>query len=371
MIYTMPRSALSANQWRALCAAISIVLILCTGFQTSAQQRRRRGKPATQTPTQIDSNNNSATTTTTAPQKPQKKNLAALRGSDSPEGGRATITSDAPLNDYEAYRSGNRYYVVIPQANAPGAASGLRGRGYDDVQVHKRGNDTVLSFRLKAGTTAHVNQKFNRLEVVFNTPGDPSSGVAATGSPSGTAGSQTANGNTNTSGTGTPSGAANKSGATTVTGANPNKNTAAPGTTSSATSTTVGVVPPNTTATPDTALLSPVTPGLGPIVESTPATAASPTPPADQVAQSQPAPSIPTAVTTTPTASGTSLGTVLKNNWLMVLIAALLLISVGLVAMTRSRSGRSVTTTRPIGDKETPALEEGAIAKAEAGGLEE
>ncbi|MBA3767531.1 MAG: HEAT repeat domain-containing protein, partial [Acidobacteria bacterium] len=91
----------------------------------------------------------------------------------------------------------------------------------------------------------------------------------------------------------------------------------------------------------------------------------------DQVAQSQPAPSVPTAVTTTPAASGTSLGTVLKNNWLLVLIAALLLISVGLVAMNRSRSGRDAAKTRPIGDKETPALEEGEIAKAEAGQLEE
>ena len=366
MIYNMPRSALLNNHWRALCAALVIVLILCTGFQSSAQQRRRRGKAAKPAQTQTDSNNNSATATPT-PQKPQKKNLAALRGSDSPQGGRATITSDVPLNDYEAYRSGNRYYVVIPQANAPGAPGGLRGRGYDDVQVHKRGNDTVLSFRLKPGTTAHVNQKFNRLEVVFNTPGD-----AATDSPSGTAGSQTANGNTNTSrpSTGTPSGTATPSGTTTVAGANANN--AASGTTTSATSTGAVAVSPTPTGSPATALLPSVTPGLGPTVESSTA-AASPTPPADQVAQSQPAPSVPTAVTTTTPAasSGASLGTILKNNWLLVLIAALLLISIALVAMTRSRSGRDATKTRPIEDKETPALEEGKIARAEAGRLEE
>jgi hypothetical protein len=360
MIYTMPRSHSSANQWRALFAAISIALILCIGFQASAQKKKKRGKTTAQTATQQTDSNSNAATTTSAPQ-PQKKNLAPLRGSDSPEGGRATITSDAPLNDYEAYRSGNRYYVVIPQANAPGGASNLRGRGFDDVQVHKRGNDTVLSFRLKPGATAHVNQKFNRLEVVFNTPGDATSGTTAGATPSGTTGAQTANGNTNTSRPGTTTAGANTNASATPTPS---------GTTSSSTGATVAASP-SASASPGTALLPPITPGLGPTVESSP-TPAQPSPTVEQIAQAQPAPSVPTAVTTTPPiATGTSLGTVLKNNWLMVLIAALLLISIGLVAMTRSRSRRSATEARPIGDRETPALEEGTIAKAEAARLDE
>src|SRR5215213_10291591 len=192
MIYTMPRSHLLHNQWRILLAALAIALLLCTGFQADAQQRRRR-KPAQ--PQQTNTNSN--TPTTSASPQPKKKSLAALRTGETPEGGRATITSDAPLNDYEAYRSGNRYYVVIPGANAPSVPGGARGRGFDDVQVHKRGNDTVLSFRLKPGATAHVNQKFNKLDVVFNSPADATSGAQS--------------GTSNTAGgtTGTPTGAGN------------------------------------------------------------------------------------------------------------------------------------------------------------------
>jgi hypothetical protein len=88
------------------------------------------------------------------------------------EGSMATITSDAPLDDYMAYRSGNRYYVVIPQANAPALPGNIRGRGFDDVRVEKRGNDAVLSFRLKPGTSAHIEQRRNHLDVVFNSPPD-------------------------------------------------------------------------------------------------------------------------------------------------------------------------------------------------------
>lgn len=365
MIYTMPRSHSFHRKWRASVAAIIIMLLVCMGFDASAQQRKRRGKPAkTPASQQTDSNSNAATTT---PPKPQKKNLAPVRGSDSPAGGRATITSDAPLNDYEAYRSGNRYYVVIPQANAPSAPGGLRGRGYDDVQVHKRGNDTVLSFRLKPGTTAHVNQKFNRLEVVFNSPGDASGTTANTGTASGTSGSTTtpAAGNTNNS----------RSGATTAQNGNTSTTSPAGGNTSTpgantSTSAVAGSTPPLTAVSPDpTAALPTVTPTLGPTAETSPV-APSPTPPSDQLAQTQPAPSVPTAVTTTPAATGTSLGAVLRSNWLMVLIAALLLISIGLVAMTRARSRRSAADEK-ITERETPAIEEGALESVEAAPVRE
>ncbi|HVG35099.1 MAG TPA: HEAT repeat domain-containing protein, partial [Pyrinomonadaceae bacterium] len=360
----MPRSHSSNRKWRVSFAAVIIMLLVCTGFDAAAQQRKRRGKPAkTPATQQTDSNSNAATTTT--PPKQQKKNLAPLRGSDSPAGGRATITSDVPLNDYEAYRSGNRYYVVIPQANAPSTPGGLRGRGYDDVQVHKRGNDTVLSFRLRPGTTAHVNQKFNRLEVVFNSPGDASSTTGTTTSntntASGTAGGTTSGtGNANTSRPGTtttPNGNTSTTGGSTSTpGANTSTSTGAA---------TVGSTPPIISVSPDpTTALPTVTPALGPTAESSPV-APSPTPPSDQLAQTQPAPSVPTAVTTTPATTGTSLGAVLRSNWLLVLIAALLLITVGLVAMTRARSRRSATDEK-ITERETPAIEEGTLESVEA-----
>jgi hypothetical protein len=93
--------------------------------------------------------------------------ISPLRASDTPEGSRVIITSDGVLNDYTAYRSGDRYYVVIPQAEAP-AQGGLSGRGFTDAQVTQRGDDVVISFRLLPGTRARVNQQFNRLEIVFN-----------------------------------------------------------------------------------------------------------------------------------------------------------------------------------------------------------
>jgi hypothetical protein len=372
MIYTMPRSHSFNRKWRASFAAIIIVLLMCTAYDASAQQKKRRGKPAkTPATQQTDSNSNAATTAT--PPKPQKKNLAPLRGSDSPAGGRATITSDAPLNDYEAYRSGNRYYVVIPQANAPSAAGGLRGRGYDDVQVHKRGNDAVLSFRLKPGTTAHVNQKFNRLEVVFNSPGDASSTTTGTTTPTGTTGTTTpATANANSSRTGAPSGTTTTQNGNASTTSTTGGNTSTPGANTSLTNTgaTAGSTPPLTTVSPDpTAALPTVTPALGPTAEGSPV-APSPTPPSDQLAQTLPAPSVPTAVTTTPAATGTSLGAVLRSNWLLVLIAALLLITVGLVAMTRSRSRRGATAEK-ITERETPAIEEGTLETVEAAPVRE
>ena len=361
MIYTMPRShLLSHNQWRILIAVLAVTLLLCTGFQADAQQRRRR-KPANAQQT----NTNSNTATTADASQPKKKSLAPLRTGETPEGGRATITSDAPLNDYEAYRSGNRYYVVIPGASAPNVPGNVRGRGFDDVQVHKRGNDTVLSFRLKPGTSAHVNQKFNKLDVVFNSPADATSGAQSgttttANTPAGTTTTttQTGTGNANSQRPSTETATPTPKPPNVATATGPTATNATPGSTP-ATGTGASATPPALTTEPGgattSAALPSVTPALGTVTE-TPATA-SPTPPTDQIAQAQPAPSVPVAVTTTPAASGSSLGAVLKSNWLIILIAALLLISIGLVAMTRSRR-KGVEEPRRISDEGTPALED-------------
>jgi hypothetical protein len=357
----MPRSHLSHNQWRILVAALTVTLLLCTGFQADAQQRRRR-KPAKPPQQTANTNSNSATAT---PPQPTKKSLTALRGSETPEGGRATITSDAPLNDYEAYRSGNRYYVVIPQASAPSVPGNMRGRGFDDVQVHKRGNDTVLSFRLKPGATAHVNQKFNKLDVVFNSPADATSGAQPTGTttantPAGTTSTPPVTGNANSQRTGTETTSSTPKPPNVATGTGPSAattTTVTPGVTTPSTNPSVMSASPTLTTEPGAASLPTVTPALGPMAETPTTATASPTPPTDQIAQAQPAASVPSALTTTPASSGTSLGAVLKSNWLFILIAALLLISIGLVAMTRSRR-KSADEPRRISDDESPTLED-------------
>jgi hypothetical protein len=80
------------------------------------------------------------------------------------------FSSDQSLNDYEAYRRGDRFYVKIPAAEVPRAET-LRGRGFADVKAQRSGDSTVVSFRLQPGATAHVEQRSNKLDVVITVPG--------------------------------------------------------------------------------------------------------------------------------------------------------------------------------------------------------
>jgi len=100
----------------------------------------------------------------------KRTHVATLHSSDSSEGSRVAITSDQSLNDYEAYRRGDRFYVKIPAADVP-RAEALRGRGFADVKSQRAGDSTVLSFRLQPGATAHVEQRGNKLDVVVAVPG--------------------------------------------------------------------------------------------------------------------------------------------------------------------------------------------------------
>jgi hypothetical protein len=101
----------------------------------------------------------------------KSKRVVGVRSSDTGKGSRVTITADDSLKDYSAYRSGDRFYVVLPKA-AAGARGGGSGRGYSDMQVQQRGDSVVLSYRVQPGAKPRVEQKFNRLDVVFDVPGD-------------------------------------------------------------------------------------------------------------------------------------------------------------------------------------------------------
>jgi hypothetical protein len=177
----MPRSQSSKLRWLAVSASFSalVLFVLIIGVHAGPQQKTAQtGNPNSQARTG------------------QRKSLTPLKGSDSSDGSRVTITSDAPLNDYSAYRNGDRFYVVIPESDVPHAQSGMRGRGYEDVQVQKRGGDTVLSFRLQRGASARVNQKFNKLDIVISTPAGSSNAAQNNTNPAGTnpaAGTQTTN----------------------------------------------------------------------------------------------------------------------------------------------------------------------------------
>ncbi len=101
---------------------------------------------------------------------PKRTHVTTLRASESSEGSRVAISSDQSLNNYEAYRRGDRFYVKIPAADVP-RAEAVRGRGFADVKAQRSGDSTILSFRLQLGATAHVEQRSNKLDVVVSVPG--------------------------------------------------------------------------------------------------------------------------------------------------------------------------------------------------------
>ena len=107
-----------------------------------------------------------------------RSKVTTLRASDSSEGSRVAITADQSLNEYEAYRRGDRFYVKIPPADVP-RAEAVRGRAFSDVKVQREGDSTIVSFRLQPGATARVEPHGNKLDVVFTMPGAKSSSPTA------------------------------------------------------------------------------------------------------------------------------------------------------------------------------------------------
>lgn len=137
--------------------ALSALLLLApAGF--------RAGAAGAQTAMQIPSPRNLARALNS---RPRLKRVAPLRASDTPEGTRVTVTSDAPLSDYSAYRRGADFCVRIPQAEADAAPQTLSGRGLSSTRIEAVEGDLLLTFRLEPGATARVSQNFNRLDVIF------------------------------------------------------------------------------------------------------------------------------------------------------------------------------------------------------------
>src|SRR4051812_17523796 len=108
----------------------------------------------------------------------KRSHIATIHSADSSEGSRVAISSDQSLNNYEAYRRGDRFYVKIPAADVP-RADAVRGRGFADVKAQRTGDSTVVSFRLQPGATAHVEQRANKLDVVVSVPGGGASSTSS------------------------------------------------------------------------------------------------------------------------------------------------------------------------------------------------
>ena len=105
-----------------------------------------------------------------AAQSRNQKRITSIQVGEVSEGSRVTVVSDSALNDYEAFRRGDRFYVRIPLAEFTSGQPHFRGNGFEDVQVQKVGDGVVVSFKLQPGATARVDQRSNRLEVIFSAP---------------------------------------------------------------------------------------------------------------------------------------------------------------------------------------------------------
>lgn len=110
-----------------------------------------------------------ALTSSFAQLKTQRR-ITGLQLGVAAEGSRVTMVSDSPLNDYEAFRRSDRFYVKIPVADFMSALPRFRADGFENVQVQKAGDSTIVSFKLQPGATARINQYGNRLDVVFSAP---------------------------------------------------------------------------------------------------------------------------------------------------------------------------------------------------------
>ncbi|MDQ1558167.1 MAG: hypothetical protein QOD32_1227 [Pyrinomonadaceae bacterium] len=283
----------------------------------------------------------------TPAQKSRTKRITPLRTSDTTDGSRVTITSDAELNDYSAYRSGDRFIVVVPQAEGAGAG-GARGRGFEGAQVERRGKDLVYTFKLQPGATARVNQRFNRLDVQFSA-GKGANANTANAKPSPTPTRRTL---AEEAGITKPPANVNAQ-PTPDTRRTPDANANA----ALATAAT-----PFTNATPSVAT---PTPALTPQPGATVTPALTATPGADQLAQAQQTVAPPTSITTgaPSTTTPTSVGAVVTRNWPW-LLAALLAVGIGLFFVSRlggrdRDQGRTLPPSgkKPVAVKETKTPE--------------
>ncbi|MDT7540331.1 MAG: hypothetical protein QOE33_235 [Acidobacteriota bacterium] len=287
----------------------------------------------------------------TQAQAPHAKRLTPLRTSEGAQGSRVTITSDGELNDYSAYRSGDRFIVIIPQAQG-GDSSGARGRGFEGAQVSRRGNDLVYTFKLAPGASARVNQRFNRLDVQFTAPAQ--SGPTATATPAPTPRTPPEVSGIRT----TPTPIAQPT-------PKPAQTPIVAPTATNATITNPNEVSPSLSFTPAPTVSPSVAPSASP--QTTPATP-------EQIAQAQPAQAGPVnIVSPAPVASTATLGTVIARNFHWI-IAAMLAIGVIFLLVTRFGDRQPTESLPPALEEPTalkPRVEDEEIAQLEPATLDD
>jgi hypothetical protein len=316
----------------ALVAALALSALLLAGG-ASAQRAPRQG------------NDNDAGGA-------KSKRVVGVRSSDTGNGSRVTITADDSLKDYSAYRSGDRFYVVLPKA-AAGARGGGSGRGYSDMQVQQRGDSVVLSYRVQPGAKPRVEQKFNRLDVVFDVPGGDAGQQAATANnaarqqPQQTPPAESRNT------------AAQQNNQTQATpNANPTPERRQPtaeeaARAQAANSAAANTTQPAVTATQPTAPVdpsaqNPATASVEPTQAPSPAASPAAEP---QLAQAQLPNAIAPITTNQPVSQPTaSLGTYLIQNWWLALVVAMVVIGLGLIIAGRRTAAATAPPVESLDD---------------------
>ncbi|MBD0372455.1 MAG: HEAT repeat domain-containing protein [Pyrinomonadaceae bacterium] len=401
----MPRSPLKVNSWRAplllLAVAVFVSLML---VEAGAEGWRPQ-------PSSDDTSNS----------QPQgrRKSIASVRSVDTTDGSRVTIAADVPLNDYEAYWGGDRFFVIIPNAeityqNVQTLQASLRGQGFQDIRIERKGNDLVFSFRMRPGFRARPEQKFNRLDIILTAPPGVVLTPNANRNQNRNTGPVTRPGNTNTGGTsssggtggnrgtgggtyaGTSSGGGTRGGgggsgggrtrggrsggysgygggggdrgggaplniplpsdiqqATPTPGASPNAATSTSPTASPSTSPATGAETAQTTGSPTASI--------------------SPTP--EQIAQANQPPAGPVTAppstsstdTNAPAATNTGFAAAIRDNWLPLLIGLLVLAAIGLLLASRSRAdGREGREPERLQTKKVETIKEKPVSRTGA-----
>lgn len=149
MKFNLIKSTVFANGWRCGAVLFASVCLVWVAFISSSAQLKTQ------------------------------KHVTSLEIGQASEGARVTVISDSALNDYEAFRRGDYFYVKIPLAEFAFSQPRFHGDGFDDVQVQKVGDSVVVSFKLQPGASAHVDQHSNRLDVIFTAPNRTQRGSVA------------------------------------------------------------------------------------------------------------------------------------------------------------------------------------------------
>lgn len=267
-----------------------------------------------------------------------KRHILPLRVEERTDGTHVSIVSDAPLTDYSSSRSGDRYYVVIPQADASSLHT-VRGRNFEGVQAQQRGGDVVLMFHIPPGASARINQRFNRLDVVINS----SLGAIVTQTP---ARDKSASANANSRSTNADK---NQTPNKTEIGNTASRLTVSPPNASQSNGATETTKDRTKSATQNPSVALPTINSPNPLVNSTPQTAnsspapsASPASPDATIANNSDELTIPQSATPMPAqtvpvaATSNGIGSFVQRNWLWLLIALFLLAVIALLLFWRN-----------------------------------